>query len=153
MKHIQLFEKFVAINEFDYEPHKQKNLEIIDRFLITINPGSDDVIEMEGLLARHNEGNRNLFFKLLSEVKIFSSSNSRELIKDGEISLDQADRNTQSTAEFLNEFRGRWLIISSEGETFRYEIPVGKNIDVHRMGANYIGDLRGMFNNIKFETI
>lgn len=139
------------INEFDYEPHKNKNIEIIDRFVITINPGSDDVIEMEGVLARHK--NDNLIFKQLKEVKIFSSSNSRELIKDEEISLGQADRNGQNSAEFFNSVVGQWLYIVSEGDQFRYEIPVGENINVSGMGANFIGDLRGIFMNIKFETI
>jgi len=140
------------INEIDYEPHKDKNIEIIDRFAITINPGSDDVIEMEGILARHiNSGN--LIFKQLEEVKIFSSSNSRELIKDEEISISQADDITQNTAEFLNNLVGQWTRIVSEGEPFRYEIPVGENINVSGMGTNFIGSLRCIFNNIKFEKI
>jgi hypothetical protein len=41
-----------VIREFDYEPHKNKDLEIIDRFIISINPGSDDVIEIIRLLKR-----------------------------------------------------------------------------------------------------
>ena len=141
-----------VINEFDYEPHKDKNIEIIDRFIITINPGSDDVIEMEGVLARHINSD-NLIFKPLSKVRIFSSSDSRELIKDEEISIGQADRNGQNSAEFFNGLIGRWLHIVSEGDQFRYEIPVGENINVSGMGANFIGDLRGLFMNIKFEKI
>jgi hypothetical protein len=141
-----------VINEFDYEPHKDKNIEIIDRFTITINPGSDDVIEMEGVLARHNNSG-NLIFKPLTDVKIFLSSDSRKLKKDKEISLGQADNITQSTAQFLNNLVGQWVRIVSEGDPFRYEIPVGENINVSGMGANFIGSLRCIFNNIKFETI
>ena len=57
-----------VIREFDYEPHKNKDLEIIDRFIISINPGSDDVIEMEGVLARDNR-DKHLMFKQLEDVK------------------------------------------------------------------------------------
>jgi len=141
-----------VIREFDYEPHKNKDLEIIDRFIISINPGSDDVIEMEGILARDNR-DKHLMFKQLEDVKIFSSSNSRELIKDEEISLGRADDSTQRTAQFLNRIVGKWAIISSEGRQFYYEIPVGENINVSGRGANYIGNLNCVFNNIKFETI
>ena len=141
-----------VIREFDYEPHKNKDLEIIDRFIISINPGSDDVIEMEGILARDNR-DKHLMFKQLEDVKIFSSSNSRELIKDEEISLGRADDSTQNTAQFLNRIVGKWAIISSEGRQFYYEIPVGENINVSGRGANYIGNLNCVFNNIKFETI
>jgi len=141
-----------VIREFDYEPHKNKDLEIIDRFIISINPGSDDVIEMEGILARDNR-DKHLMFKQLEDVKIFSSSNSRELIKDEEISLGRADDSTQNTAQFLNRIVGKWAIISSEGRQFYYEIPVGENINVSGYGANYIGNLNCVFNNIKFETI
>ena len=129
-----------------------KDLEIIDRFIISINPGSDDVIEMEGILARDNR-DKHLMFKQLEDVKIFSSSNSRELIKDEEISLGRADDSTQNTAQFLNSIVGKWVIISSEGRQFYYEIPVGENIDLRGRGANYIGNLNCVFNNIKFETI
>jgi hypothetical protein len=141
-----------VIREFDYEPHKNKDLEIIDRFIISINPGSDDVIEMEGILARDNR-DKHLMFKQLEDVKIFSSSNSRELIKDEEISLGRADDSTQRTAQFLNRIVGKWAIISSEGRQFYYEIPVGENINVSGLGVNYIGNLNCVFNNIKFETI
>ena len=141
-----------VIREFDYEPHKNKDLEIIDRFIISINPGSDDVIEMEGVLARDNR-DKHLMFKQLEDVKIFSSSNSQELIKDEEISLWRADDSTQDTAQFLNSMVGKWAIISSEGVQFRYEIPVGENINVKGLGVNYIGNLNCVFNNIKFETI
>jgi len=141
-----------VIREFDYEPHKNKDLEIIDRFIISINPGSDDVIEMEGILARDNR-DKHLMFKQLEDVKIFSSSDSRELIKDEEISLGRADDSTQNTAQFLNSIVGKWAGISSEGRQFYYEIPVGENINVSGRGANYIGNLNCVFNNIKFETI
>jgi len=141
-----------VIREFDYEPHKNKDLEIIDRFIISINPGSNDVIEMEGVLARDNR-DKHLMFKQLEDVKIFSSSNSQELIKDEEISLGRADDSTQNTAQFLNRIVGKWAIITSEGRPFYYEIPVGENINVSGRGANYIGNLNCIFNNIKFETI
>jgi len=141
-----------VIREFDYEPHKNKDLEIIDRFIISINPGSDDVIEMEGVLARDNR-DKHLMFKQLEDVKIFSSSNSRELIKDEEIRLRQSNDGTQRTAQFLNSIVGKWAIISTEGRQFYYEIPVGENINLSGKGANYIGNLNCIFNNIKFETI
>lgn len=141
-----------VIREFDYEPHKNEHLEIIDRFTISINPGSDDVIEMEGLLARDNRDNY-LMFKQLEDVKIFSSSNSRELIKDEEIRLEQADDNTQSTAQFLNSIVKKWVIISTEGRQFDYQIPVGENINLSSRGVNYIGNLNCVFLNIKFEII
>jgi hypothetical protein len=107
---------------------------------------------MEGILARHINSS-NLIFKQLEEVKIFSSSNSRELIKDEEIIIRQADDITQNTAEFLNNLVGQWTRIVSEGEPFRYEIPVGENINVSGMGVNFIGSLRCIFNNIMFEKI
>ena len=107
---------------------------------------------MEGVLARDNR-DKHLMFKQLEDVKIFSSSNSRELIKDEEIRLRQSNDGTQRTAQFLNSIVGKWAIISTEGRQFYYQIPVGENINLSGKGANYIGNLNCIFHNIKFETI
>ena len=66
MKYVKLFE------EFNYDEHKEDGVQIIDRFLVSINPGTADVLEVEGLLAKNKFDE--LIFKPLSEVNIFKSS-------------------------------------------------------------------------------
>ena len=156
MKHLKLFEGFSEeetklILEFDYEKHKQDGLQIIDRFVISINPGSNDVIEIEGLLARNKH--QNLIFKPLTNTKIFKSSDSRKLIKDEEITLNQASRNTDNAVNHLNTNINNWLAIKTDYGDLVHEIRVGKIIDVARYGTSTIGGLNCIFNTIKFDKI
>lgn len=156
MKHIKLFEGFSReenslILEFDYEKHKQEDLDIIDRFIISINPGTDDVLEVEGLLARTKH--HKLVFKPLTNTKIFKSSDSRKLLKDEEINLNQASRNTDNAVNHLNTNINNWLAIKTDYDNLVHEIRVGKIIDVARYGTSMIGGLNCIFNTIKFDKI
>ena len=146
MKYVKLFE------EFNYDEHKEDDVQIIDRFLVSINPGTDDVLEVEGLLAKNKFDE--LIFKPLSEVKIFKSSNSVKLIKDEEITLNQADVNTDNAVNLLNDNINKWLIVKTDnsGGLVR-DINVGKVIQVGGKGTSMIGNLNCIFNTIKFEKI
>lgn len=145
MRYIKIFE------EFNYEQHKQEGIQIIDRFKLSINPGSNDVIEIEGLIARDN--NDNLLFKPTSDSKVFLSSNSRQLIKDEEISLMSSEKHTQTTVNLLNDNINKWLPIKTDYDNLISDINVGKIIDVSGRGTSFIGNLNGIFNTIKFEKI
>lgn len=145
MRYIKIFE------EFNYEQHKQEGIQIIDRFKLSINPGSNDVIEVEGLLARDN--NDSLLFKPTSESKVFLSSNSRQLIKGEEISLMRSEKHTQTTVNLLNNNINKWLPIKTDYDNLISDINVGKIIDVSGRGTSFIGNLNGIFNTIKFEKI
>ena len=156
MKHLKLFEGFSKedyklILEFDYEKHKQDGLQIIDRFIISINPGTNDVIEVEGLLARNKH--QNLIFKPLTNTKIFKSSDSRKLIKDEEITLNQASRHTATAANHLNSNINNWLRIRTDYGDLVHEIHGSKIIDVSGYGTSTIGGLNCIFNTIQFNTI
>jgi hypothetical protein len=146
MKYVKLFE------EFNYDEHKEDDVQIIDRFLVSINPGTDDVLEVEGLLAKNKFDE--LIFKPLSEVKIFKSSDSLKLIKDEEITLNQADVNTSNAVNHLNKNINKWLIVETDnsGGLVR-DINVGKVIQVGGKGTSMIGGLNCIFNTIKFEKI
>ena len=145
MRYIKIFE------EFNYDQHKQEGIQIIDRFKLSINPGSNDVIEVEGLLARDN--NDSLLFKPTSESKVFLSSNSRQLIKGEEISLMRSEKHTQTTVNLLNNNINKWLPIKTDYDNLISDINVGKIIDVSGRGTSFIGNLKGIFNTIKFEKI
>jgi hypothetical protein len=145
MRYIKIFE------EFNYDQHKQEGIQIIDRFKLSINPGSNDVIEVEGLLARDN--NDSLLFKPTSESKVFLSSNSRQLIKDEEISLMRSEKHTQTTVNLLNNNINKWLPIKTDYDNLISDINVGEIIDVSTYGTSFIGNLDGIFNTIKFEKI
>lgn len=145
MKYVRLFE------EFNYEQHKQEGIQIIDRFILSINPGSNDVIEVEGLLGRDN--NEKLLFKPISDSKVFLSSNSRELIKDEEISSMRSEKHTQTTVNLLNNNINKWLPIKTDYDNLISDINIGKLIDVSGKGTSFIGNLSGIFNTIKFEKI
>ena len=146
MKYVKLFE------EFNYDEHKEDGVQIIDRFLVSINPGTADVLEVEGLLAKNKFDE--LIFKPLSEVKIFKSSDSLKLIKDEEITLNQASRNTSNAVNLLNDNINKWLIVKTDnsGGLVR-DINVGKVIQVGGYGTSMIGNLNCIFNTIKFEKI
>ena len=145
MKYVKLFE------EFNYDEHKEDGVQIIDRFLVSINPGTADVIEVEGLLAKNKFDE--LIFKPLSEVKIFKSSDSQKLIKDEEITSNQASPNTPSAVNYLNKNINKWLFIETNGDNLVHDINVGKIIQVGGRGASMIGGLNCIFNTIKFEKI
>lgn len=145
MKYLKIYE------EFDYDKHKENGIQIIDRFLVSINAGTDDVLEVEGLLGRNK--NQNLIFKPLSEVRIFKSSNSRQLIKDEEITLNQAANNTDNAVNHLNNNINKWLFIKTDYDNLIKDINVGKIIDVSGLGTSMIGGLRCIFNTIKFDKI
>lgn len=145
MRYIKIFE------EFNYEQHKQEGIQIIDRFKLSINPGSNDVIEVEGLLARDN--NDNLLFKPTSDSRVFLSSNSRHLIKGEEISLMRSETHTQTTVNLLKNNINKWLPIKTDYDNMISDINVGKIIDVSGRGTSFIGNLNGIFNTIKFEKI
>ena len=146
MKYVKLFE------EFNYDEHKEDGVQIIDRFLVSINPGTADVLEVEGLLAKNKFDK--LIFKPLSEVKIFKSSDSINLIKDEEINLNQASPNTSNAVKLLNDNINNWLDIRS-GNTYDFirDINVGEIIKVGSMGSSMIGNLNCIFNTIKFDKI
>jgi hypothetical protein len=146
MKYVKLFE------EFNYDEHKEDGVQIIDRFLVSINPGTADVLEVEGLLAKNKFDK--LIFKPLSEVKIFKSSDSSNLIKDEEINLNQASPNTSNAVKLLNDNINNWLDIRS-GNTYDFirDINVGEIIKVGSTGSSMIGNLNCIFNTIKFEKI
>ena len=139
-----------VINEMDYEQHKKGVYRIIERVKITFNPGSNDVIVIEGLLGE-TDSQEMLFFKPTSEPLIYESSNSRELITDKEISFNQSD--SKSAARLLINNVGNWMGISSEGVRFYEEINFGENINMAGMGVNFIGNMNCLFMNIKFDTI
>ena len=143
-----------VIKEFDYDEHKRKDIEIIDRVKLTINPGSPDVIEVEGLLGE-SSNQEHIWFKPLEEPKIYESSNSVKLIKDQEISISSGFVSpiTRKAAELLSNNIGNWLGISSEGVRLYGEINFGENIDTRRMGLNYIGNLDLIIMNIRFDKI
>jgi len=141
-----------VINEMDYEQHKKGVYRIIERVKITFNPGSDDVIEIEGLLGE-TDNQEMLWFKPTSEPLIYESSNSRELITDKEISFNQSDSVTKSAARLLINNVGNWMGISSEGVRFYEEINFGENINMSGMGVNFIGNWNCLFTNIKFDKI
>ena len=145
MKYLKIFE------EFNYDEHKQEGIQIIDRYLVSINPGSDDVIEVEGLLAR-DKGD-NLLFKPTGEAKVFLSSNSRQLLKDEEISLMRAEEHTKTNVNLLNSNINKWLPIKTDHDNLISEVNVGEIIDVSGRGTSFIGNLNGIFNTIKFEKI
>lgn len=146
MKYVKLFE------EFNYDEHKEDGVQIIDRFLVSINPGTADVLEVEGLLAKNKFDE--LIFKPLSEVKIFKSSNSVNLIKDEEITLNQADVNTDSAVNLLNDNINKWLIVKTDNSGgLVTDINVGKVIQVGGKGTSMIGNYNCIFNTIKFEKI
>lgn len=145
LKFVKLFE------EFNYDEHKENDVQIIDRFIVSINPGTNDVLEVEGLLGR--DKNQNLIFKPLSEVKIFKSSNSRELIKDEEITLNQSDNNTDNAVNHLNKNINNWLPIKTDYDNLLHDINVGKIIQVRGVGTSMIGGLNCIFNTIKFDKI
>ena len=145
MKYVKLFE------EFNYDEHKEDDVQIIDRFLVSINPGTDDVLEVEGLLAKNKFDE--LIFKPLSEVKIFKSSNSVKLIKDEEITLNQSDNNTDNAVNHLNKNINNWLPIKTDYDNLLHDINVGKIIQVRGVGTSMIGGLNCIFNTIKFEKI
>jgi len=146
MKYLKLYE------EFNYDEHKEDGVQIIDRFLVSINPGTRDVLEVEGLLAKNKFDV--LIFKPLSKVKIFKSSNSQKLIKDEEITLNQADVNTDSAVNVLNNNINKWLIVKTDNSSgLVTDINVGKIIKVGGMGTSMIGDFNCIFNTIKFEKI
>jgi len=146
MKYVKLFE------EFNYDEYKEDGVQIIDRFLVSINPGTADVLEVEGLLAKNKFDK--LIFKPLSEVKIFKSSDSINLIKDEEINLNQASPNTSNAVKLLNDNINNWLDIRS-GNTYDFirDINVGEIIKVGSMGSSMIGNLNCIFNTIKFDKI
>ena len=149
MKYVKLFE------EFNYDEHKEDGVQIIDRFLVSINPGTSDVLEVEGLLAKNKFDL--LIFKPLSKVKIFKSSNSQKLIKDEEITLNQADVNTDSAVNVLNNNINKWLIVKTENlgdlETGSDVLTVGKVIQVGHYGTSMIGNYNCIVKTIKFQTI
>ena len=146
MKYVKLFE------EFNYDEHKEDGVQIIDRFLVSINPGTDDVLEVEGLLAKNKFDE--LIFKPLSEVKIFKSSDSVKLIKDEEITLNQASPNTSNAVNHLNKNINKWLIVKTDNSGgLVSDINVGKVIQVGGKGTSMIGNLNCIFNTIKFEKI
>jgi hypothetical protein len=146
MRYIKIFE------EFNYEQHKQDGVQIIDRFLVTINPGTPDVLEVECLLAR-NENNE-LMLKPLAKVKIFQSSSSFKLIKDKEIDLSQSHRNTPSAVKVLNDNTNNWLVVSTDNSMdLVTDINVGEVIQVGGKGLSMIGNVKCIFNTIKFEKI
>ena len=145
MKYLKIFE------EFNYDEHKGQGIQIIDRFLVTINPGTPDVLEVECLLAR-NENNE-LMLKPLSKVKIFQSSNSVQLIKDKEIDLSQSHRNTPTAVKVLNDNTNNWLVVSTNSEDLVTDINVGEVMQVGGKGLSMIGNMNCMFNTIKFEKI
>lgn len=146
MKHLKLFE------EFNYDEHKQDGVEIIDRFLVTINPGTPDVLEVECLLARNKDNE--LMLKPLSKVKIFQSSSSFRLIKDKEIDLSQSHRNTPSAVKVLNDNTNKWLVVRTDNSMdLVTDINVGEVIQVGGKGLSMIGNMNCMFNTIKFEKI
>jgi hypothetical protein len=141
-----------VINEMDYEQHKKGGYRIIERVIITFNPGTDDVIKVEGLLGE-TDNQEMLWFKPTSEPLIYESSNSRELITDKEISFNQSDSGTKSAATLLINNVGNWMGISSEGVRFYEEINFGENINMAGMGVNFIGNRNCLFMNIKFDKI
>ena len=146
MKYVKLFE------EFNYDEHKEDGVQIIDRFLVSINPGTADVLEVEGLLAQNKFDK--LIFKPLSEVKIFKSSDSRKLIKDEEITLNQASPNTSNAVNLLNDNINKWLIVKTENDhSLVSDINVGKVINIGHLGTHMIGNMNCIFNTIKFEKI
>lgn len=145
MKYLKLYE------EFNYDEHKEDGVQIIDRFLVSINPGTRDVLEVEGLLAKNKFDI--LIFKPLSKVKIFKSSDSNKLIKNEEITLNQADVNTGNAVNVLNNNINKWLIIKTGYTDFVTDINVGKVIQVGDKGASMIGNYNCIFNTIKFEKI
>lgn len=145
MKYVKFFE------EFNYDEHKEDGVQIIDRFLVSINPGTPDVLEVEALLGRNV--NQILIFKPLSEVKIFKSSDSVNLIKDEEINLNQASQNTQNAVSVLNNNINKWLLIKTDYDSFIKDINVGKIIKVRSWGTSMIGNYNCVFNTIKFEKI
>ena len=146
MKYVKLFE------EFNYDEHKENDVQIIDRFIVSINPGTDDVLEVEGLLAKSKFDK--LIFKPLSEVKIFKSSDSRKLIKDEEITLNQASRNTPNAVNLLNDNINKWLIVKTQNDdSLVHDINVGKVIQVGDYGTSMIGNMNCIFNTIKFDKI
>jgi hypothetical protein len=139
------------LKEFDYEKHKHNQIDIIERVRITINTGTPDVIEVEGVLGE-SKNKEMLWFKPTGEPKIFKSSNSTQLSKDEEISYQQANQNTRTSYDVLNNI-GKWLGISSEGVRFYNEINFGKNINLNSSGLNYIGNMRCVIMNIQFDKI
>jgi hypothetical protein len=139
-----------VINEMDYEQHKKGGYRIIERVIITFNPGTDDVIKVEGLLGETDDQEM-LFFKPTSEPLIYESSNSQELITGKEISFNQSD--SKSAARLLINNVGNWMGISSEGVRFYEEINFGENINMAGMGVNFIGNMNCLFMNIKFDKI
>ena len=140
------------IKEFDYEKHKHWDINTLERVMITFNPGSDDVIQVEGLLGESKNQDM-LYFKPLVKPVVFKSSNSTELKTDEEIPVSQSDENTQTAVNSLNNNIGSWLKISSEGVRFYNEINFGENIDLHGMGVNFIGDMSCIFMDIRFDQI
>ena len=96
---------------------------------------------------------QNLIFKPLTNTKIFKSSDSRKLLKDEEITLNQASRNTDNAVNHLNTNINNWLAIKTDYDNLVHEIRVGKIIDVARYGTSTIGGLNCIFNTIKFDKI
>jgi hypothetical protein len=140
------------IKEFDYEKHKHPDINILQRVKITLNPGSNDVIQVEGLLGESKNQDM-LYFRPLEKPVVFKSSNSTELKTDKEIPVFQSDEHTQTAVNLLRNNIDNWLELSSEGVRFYNEIKFGKNIDVYGKGLNFIGNFSCIFMNIKFERI
>jgi len=141
-----------VIREFDYEEHRHPNINIIDRVVVTFNPGSKEVIEVEGILGESKDQEM-LYFKPLSKPLVFESSNWYKLQKDEEITYNQSEPNTQRAVETLVNNIGNFMGISSEGVRFYADIDFGKVINRHGYGMNFIGNWNCMFNTIKFDKI
>ena len=146
------------ITEMDYETHKEHGLKIIERVIVTFNPGSSDVVEVEGILgekeiSHHHRGERGLMFKPLTNPIIYKSSDSTDLIKDDEINLRQSDPITQEAAEFLSKHKDVWLPIHTEYFSLVDEINFGEKIDLHGRGISFIGNFNCIIMDIQFDTI
>ena len=141
-----------VIREFDYEEHRHPNIDIIERVVVTFNPGSQEVIEVAGILGESKDQEM-LYFKPLSEPLIFESSDWQELLKDEEITYNQSHPHTQTAVKTLVDNIGNWMGVSFEGERFNSDIDFGKIINQDGHGLNFIGTWNCIFKTIKFDKI
>jgi hypothetical protein len=149
MKYLKIFE------EFNYDEHKHDEIDIIERVVVTFNnPGSQEVIEVEGILGE-DKNQEHLWFKPLSEPLIFESSDWQKLQKDKEITYNQSHPHTQTAVKTLvdNIGNGNWMGISYQGERFNSDIDFGKIINQDGKGLYFIGTRKCIFTRIKFDKI
>jgi hypothetical protein len=141
-----------VIREFDYEEHRHPEIDIIERVVVTFNPGSREVVEVEGILGE-SKNQEMLYFKPLIEPKIFESSDPLNLETDNEISLDESHTHTQRAVETLVNNIGNWMGVSFQGERFNLDIDFGKVLNRDGFGMNFIGNWNCIFKSIKFDKI